>query len=410
MKASMFWNKFLVLLVMAIAVTLFACSPSRDSFPEPKPQDFGSKSNLEFHQISWAYFLWLTSEAEDGKLVFETMYTDAAITPESKDDTDHILGGVQQANSEGILVDRNGRAVYTTLVINDTYRDFVLDNKLYDAKSLLEFADTTSFPVGALSLKAAWKIVADGEDTTGMYTRDAEIKLLTDDNGVIGIPENPETQKGVRVALVGFHIAIVVKGHPEAIWATFEHARNAPYVTDGQRPDQRVSEESYTFYAAKTKMKDCNQNGKPVLSLDAATQKLTPINQVARQYRLGGGASFNQNNIDQLNAKIHSQLAADSIWRNYFEVGAVWFKDPKTLRPNWNPNSDKGLITGSTKLSSSVIETFTQAIDSENECFSCHNTMPLTPGPSDKAVIPGKNVLTSHILLQNYLADSRVKR
>ena len=421
MKTPMFWNRFPALFVMAIAVTLFACSPSPVSFPEPDPHAFESKSNLAFHQISWEYFLWLTSEAEDGKLVFETMYTDAAITPESKDDTNHILGGVQQANSEGILVDRNGRAVYTTMMINDAYRDFVLDNKLYDAKSLLEFTDTTSFPVGALSLKAEWKIVADGEDTTGMYTTDAEIKLLTDDNGSIGIPENPETQKGVRVALVGFHIAIVVNGHPEAIWATFEHVRNAPYVADGQLRDKSVSEESYTFYAAKTEMKDCNVNGKPVLSLDAATQKLAPINQVALQYRLGGGSSVNQNNIDQLNAKMHNRLAADSIWRNYFEVGAVWFVHKNVLRPNWNPNSGitlikkkripgKELITGSTKLSNSVIETFTQAIDSENECFSCHNTMSLTAVPSDKAVIPGKNVLTSHILLQNYLADSRVKR
>ncbi len=97
------------------------------------------------------------------------------------------------------------------------------------------------------------------------------------------------------------------------------------------------------------------------------------------------------------------------------------FVHKNVLRPNWNPNSGitlikkkripgKELITGSTKLSNSVIETFTQAIDSENECFSCHNTMSLTAVPSDKAVIPGKNVLTSHILLQNYLADSRVKR
>ena len=422
MKRPMFCNRIPVLPVMAIAVTLFACEmPPQDhsrgdednakvSFPKPNPHTFKSTSNLVFHQISWEYFLWLTSEAEAGKLVFETMYTDAAINPAEKDDTNHILGGVLQANSEGILVDRNGRAVYTTMMINDVYRDFVLDNKLYDAQSLLEFPDTTSFPVGALSLKAAWKIVADGEDTSGMYTTDADIKLLTDANGSIGIPENPEIQKGVRVALVGFHIAIVVNGHPEAIWATFEHVRNAPYVADGQLRDKGVSEESYTFYAAKTKMKDCNVNEKPVLSLVEATQKLSPINQVALQYRLGGGNSVNQNNIDQLNAKFHSQLRDDSIWRNYFEVGAIWFGKTDALNPNWNPNSDKGLITGSTKLSNSVIETFTQAIASENECFSCHNTMSLTTVPSGKAVIPGKNVLTSHILLQNYLTDTRVKR
>lgn len=406
------WRGVFVSLWMAIAVTLVACGTSSDSFPEPDPATFKSTSNHAFHQISWEYFLWLTSQAEDEKLVFETMYSDGAINPKSKDDTNHILGGVQQANSEGILVDRNGRAVYTTMMINDTYRDFVLDKKLYEAQALLDFPDTTSFPVGSLSLKAAWKIVADGEDTTGMYTTVAEIKLLTDDNGSIGIPESPDTRKDVEVALVGFHIAIVVEGHPEAIWATFEHVNNAPYVADGQRADQSVSEEDYTFYAAKTKMADSNVNGKPVLSLDEATQRLAPVTQVALQYRLGGGSSVNQNNIDRLNATMHSRLPADSIWRNYFEVGAIWFNKIDALNPNWNPDSDtQGLITGSTTLSNSVIETFTQAIVSQNECFSCHNTMSVTTVAPGTPVIPGKNVLTSHILLQKYLgAKRKVKR
>lgn len=415
MKTASSRKRLLSPFLMLVTVALVACNgPAPDdpsvSFPQPNPHRFKSSSNLAFHEISWEYFLWLTSEAESGKFIFETMYTDAAIRPESKDDTNHILGGVQQANSEGILVDRNGRAVYTTMMIDKVYRDFVLDHKLYDAEALLEFPGDTSFPVGALSLKAAWKIVTDGEDTSGMYARRAEIKLLSDDNGTIGIPENPETQDGVLVALVGFHIAIVVEGHPEAIWATFEHVDNAPYVVSGQRRDKPVSDEDFTFYAAKTPMQDSNINGKPVLTLDTATQQLTPVTQVALQYRLGGGSSVNQNNIDRLNTRMHSRLPAGSIWRNYFEVGAVWFVEKDALKPDWNPNSGEDLITGSVRLSNSVIETFTQHIESENECFSCHNTMSLTTVPPGKAVIPGKNVLTSHILLQNYLAEAALKR
>jgi hypothetical protein len=179
---------------------------------------------------------------------------------------------------------------------------------------------------------------------------------------------------------------------------------------DGQLPDKSVSEESYTFYVAQTKMEDSNVNGKPVLTLDEATQRLTPVTQVALQYRLGGGSSVNQNNIDLLNAEMHSQLPADSIWRNYSEVGAIWFNKTDALNPNWNPESDTGLITGSTTLSNSVIETFTQADISLNECFSCHNTMSVTTVPPGTRVVPGKNVLTSHILLQEYLAAAKLKR
>lgn len=415
MKLPLFRLRLPSSFVMSVCVALVGCNgPAPDDpsepFPEPDPHGFESTSNLAFHEISWEYFLWLTSEAEDGKLVFETMYTDAAIRPESKDDTNHILGGVQQANSEGILVDHNGRAVYTTMMIDKVYRDFVIGNELYDADALREFPADQSFPVGALSLKAAWKIVADGEDIGGMYTTRAEIKLLADQNGTIGIPEDPETRDGVLVALVGFHIAVVVNGHPEAIWATFEHVNNSPFVAAGQLRDKAVADEDFTFYAAKTPMQDANINGKPVLTLDESTQKLTPVTQVALQYRLGGGSSVNQNNIDGLNARMHARLPANSIWRNYFEVGAIWFSQKEALKPDWNPNSGEDLITGSTTLSNSVIETFTQHIESENECFSCHNTMSLTTVPPGKPVIPGKNVLTSHILLQNYLAEALLKR
>ena len=140
------------------------------SFPEPDPAAFQSTSNFVFHQISWQYFLWLTSEVSPGKARFETLFSDAAIDPDHANDTTHVLGGVQQANSEGILVDTNGRAIYTTMMINDVYQDFVIKNKLYDPAALQAFPADTSFPVGALSLKAAWKIVQPGEDVSGFYT------------------------------------------------------------------------------------------------------------------------------------------------------------------------------------------------------------------------------------------------
>lgn len=381
------------------------------SFPMPDPSAFNPSTNFDFHQISWEYFLWLTSPVEGtDKLVFDTMYTDKAIQPEFKDDKNHILGGVNQAESNGIVVDKNGRAVYTTMAIDGVYRDFVLENKLYDAEALQNFPAKTPFPVGALSLKLAWKIVEDGEDVSGFYTKTAEIQLLEDVNGLVTIPDDPKTQKDVKVALVGFHIAIVVKDHPEAIWATFEQVNNAPFLAANAQGDGGVSELDYTFYDKDTKLADVNQNNAPILTLDAATQKLSPVTQVALQYRRGGGNSINQNNIDELNAMMHEKLDENSIWRNYIEIGAVWFKKGNALRPDWNPNTNQNaLITGSIQLSNSVIETFTQHIRSQNECFSCHNTMATTNTPDGLPILGGKNVMTSHIILKNYLGQ-RVSR
>ena len=383
-----------------------------EEVPEPDPFAFKSSSNLEFHEISWQYFLWLTEAVKGGKLRFETMYSDKEIDPSVDPNSENVaslavkstknmvLGGINQATSDGILVDQDGRAVYTTIMINDVYRDFVIKNKLYDPESLRKFPDTTNFPIGAFSLKAAWKVVADGENTSNYYTTEAQIQKLGYSGKKIVLTNQLET---VKVALVGFHIAVVVKGHPEMIWATFEHQNNAPYTVADQTPTDIVSEEGYTFYKKSTRAQDCNDPASPILKLDTVTQTLSPVTQVFRQYRLGGGRSANQNNIDRLNAQMHAEMSPNSVWRNYFEVGAIWFVQTDSLLPNSSYNSSNSLLTGSKVLSNSVIETFTQADTDVNQCFGCHNTMPLATVPANALIVPGKNVLTSHVLVTNYL-------
>jgi hypothetical protein len=36
--------------------------------------------------------------------------------------------------------------------------------------------------------------------------------------------------------LVGLHVVLTVKDHPEFVWATFEHVRNAPGLTSQASP------------------------------------------------------------------------------------------------------------------------------------------------------------------------------
>jgi hypothetical protein len=104
-----------------------------------------------------------------------------------------------------------------------------------------------------------------------------------------------------------------------------------------------------------------------------------------------------------LNAKMHRAMPRSSVWRNYAEVGAIWFVKKDALKPNSAFVSSDTLLTGSKVLSNSVIETFTQADTDLNQCFGCHNTTPLTTVPTNAQIVPGKNVLTSHILITNYL-------
>lgn len=374
------------------------------SVPTPDPSFITPASNnCDFHMLSWQYFLWLTEEV-DGQLRFETMFTNKAITPEYKDDTYHVLDIVEQALSKGMLVDQNGRAVYSSIIINDVFQNFVLENQLYDRTTMENFDPNIGFPPGSLTLKTSWKIVQEGEDTSNFYTQKSDIELLTMVDGQPRIDkDNPSIQKEVEVALLGLHIAFVPDGHDEFVWATFEYDNNAPDFPENAGIDTPVSDKNWLLYAANTTAGAVNNDNAGILSfVSQSEQTLTPITQVARQFKNGGGTATNQSHIMDLNTSVKSQLDASSIWRNYFEVGAIWFNNPDLLKPNWNPTLVDSILTGSLQLSNSTIETFTQKIVSENECFSCHNSSAMTDVPAGVNMLGGKNINLSHILLKNY--------
>ena len=126
-------------------------APDYANFPCGYTLAGNSASNLAFHEISWQYFLWLTEEVtvnSEKMLRFESMYNDEAINIKNPSDLkgfEHILGGIQQAGSNSVLVDENHRAVYTTMMIDSIYRNFVVKNDLNDPESLRKFSDTTNF-------------------------------------------------------------------------------------------------------------------------------------------------------------------------------------------------------------------------------------------------------------------------
>ena len=403
----------------------------KSPIPEPDYANFpcgytvnakGEVTNEAFHEISWQYFLWLTEEVEQGAekvLRFETMYNDGSINPNNDPSVarTHILGGIQQAGSNGVLVDDNGRAIYTSMMISDIYHDFIEQNKLNTPDGLQNADPTLDFPDGSVSLKAAWKIIPEGQKPPkGAYTRASKLYTVVDIDGNLTTSDNYEDPNKVEtieetVALVGFHIAVVVKDHPEFIWASFEHNDNSPnfFLKNDTVPvGDTISDSNYTFYKARTVEPMCNIGNYGTLTVDPTTQKISgsygvdPTTQVYRRYQYGGGKSSNQNNIERLNGIVHDSQPDNSLCQNYHEVGAVWFDlDNGSLHPDWSPTTDPNLETGSLTLSNSVIETFTQDPNQQDGCFSCHNTTRFMPDKEHE--IKGKNVLTSHIILKNYM-------
>ncbi|MGD8588762.1 MAG: hypothetical protein PVG22_07995 [Chromatiales bacterium] len=398
--------------------------PNDGTFPQPIAPTL---SNCVFHQWSWQMFMWLT-QAWEGRprfLGFQTPQsllgmTQRGVMPRmGKSNDAETFDEYLQAGPDGILVDQQGNAVYYSQYVDNTFADFVTSAHLTVPNVLRNINPNTEFPIdgsnGSLELKASWKIVEEGEDTSDMFTMKTSVMKMVNCKNIITIAsENCPTEDGVltrdvTVALVGFHIGGIVKGHPEMIWATFEHKRNAPNVPANATPDTVISVQDHIFYKGGTQYRDCNLNTAPagVMTLDESTQKLSPPTQVCRQYEHGNDtttsdSSIKQNdlNIINLNTSVHKQMADDNIWKNYYEVGAIWFLNGSNLKPGLNLSTDK-LLTGSLKLSNSTIETFTQTQSTENNCFRCHNTMQ-TIAEKPLVSLPATNLNISHALQNIY--------
>ncbi len=405
----------------------------------PEPNNHAQfQSNCDFHQWSWQTFLWLTQKTKpNNRPRFESMIRPAALfsnnpgnsppplsqikadrglalTPRTKKhDTPASLHEVNQAGSRGLLIDQNGRSVYYSKYVNKRFYKFVRKKGYYKPQRFYQAPKNENFPVGTIELKASWKVIEDGERHDNLYTRKAKIKRLANRNGHVVITNKTEE---VTVGLVGLHVVGVVKNHPEFIWATFEHVDNAPDLPANLKPltehlNKVVSQRDWTFYQAGTTVKNSNANNASLVSLeDPQAQTLSPITQVFRQFPHGGGSSQNVQNIKSLNQSVHEQLGNNSIWRHYELVGAIWFNPNKgTLIPN---STLQDRITGSTELSNSTIETFTQGAKFQNNCFWCHNTKMKYPPASNSGVkpLPGKNLNLSHLLVNNYFRSAQRQR
>ena len=156
----------------------------------------------------------LTMTSKVSREVLGTILQNAAAFPPP------ILNGISQAGG-GTLYDLNGFPVYYEVAMDKVQYDYIHDHQLYNAYRQAVFARTNvisltpgtlDVPLGAVEVKAAWKILSDAERHSGRFHT---IQAL------LGGAKSP-----VTVGLVGFHV-FVVNG-VQGAWATFAQMDNAP--------------------------------------------------------------------------------------------------------------------------------------------------------------------------------------
>jgi len=392
------------------------CIAAREWFPRtPAPANTrpDPDSDCAFYKWAWQEFLFVTQSARGGNdlprfIDFSTR--SELISPKSnqmhavRTFIPRDLGAIRQAGSLGMLIDQNGRVLYYATHLNSEFVEFVRANSLTESSQLKDGSTDLQFPRGSLELKSSWKVVATGDDVSQFFTIKTSVPVFKlTANGEIVVDANQVREE--TLALVGMHIVGVVEGHPEFIWATFEHNDDAPDLPVGLSPRtaQPVeSTRSWTLYAKGAKASDCNNKPKKSEStklFDEQHQTFGSPVSVFREFAFGGDDE--PEDIKRLNDSVHLLLPPElAVWKNYSFMGATWLNDPdRDFKEDSDFNGEaaahpeRKVLGGDRRLSNATMETFTQSIQN---CFSCHNTMAKTIGR--QVHIPGRKLNMSHAL------------
>lgn len=429
-------------------------NPSR-----PNGSTFDDSTNCAFHQWAFQTFLWLTSPISKSMaqslLQLDTLASPYDLFPadgkgpkvsypgRKPGAASHLLARSVKSSTSidptdifqagpgaKVLVDQKGQIVYYTMLLDKKYWDFVVDNKLFqvDALNREKPESKTLFPPDALELKLSWRVAAKldaaGNDVTPRYIEDADQRfyVVKAQVPVVAVENGKVVEKGetywAKIALVGMHVTGVVQGHPEFIWATFEHVDNAPDC-DKVNTQKPGAGKEWSFYKTGTPDTQCNQTD-PTAGLLASSSicrsAKTAANVDAKPCGNDGSQAQldNDRNIFQLNADVRQMLDASSIWRNYVLVGSQWTTGasaPAFGIPDNNgnllqqPGAPQAFQKGSCDLANTSMESFTQGMN----CFACHNAGRHGVDVAGKSItINGKPINLSHFIV-NYQAAQQTK-
>lgn len=344
---------------------------------------------------------------------------------------------VEQAQADGaVLMAQNGSLVYYQLMVNDVYAYFatgvakgtwgssfssrfpttpvalqVIKNFAiaHGRPSPEPFPDPTAL---AVEIKTAW-VEADGITNIGGYiTMNARIPVYNKVSSKLWVRTN--NYKVAKMALVGMHVVGSAAGHPEMIWATFEHEDNAPNAryryknaagqTTTVNPD---FSKAFLFCARnpppaslnipRMKMND-DPMGSPHDIIGVNGSGISPGN-IIRGNAWGAAFGVSPNPVNATDADSNSELiainnsvrgmlnAAD-VRNKYIMTGVAWNINGGGFTGNFgrpgNITTATGTGVGTSQLANATMETYQQALhptthqptfsQQANNCFSCHRT------------------------------------
>jgi hypothetical protein len=358
-----------------------------------------------------------------------------------------------EAETNGVLeaqTPANGSLIYYATIVNDVYAYYAtaMADKAFSPDTdgictpspgtpcfpttqpqlnqIVSFATGhTTFPDAtalAIELKSAWVVAAGLPNLSSYITMKATIPTYNP-----SVPPPPGTttltttgQQTVQLALVGMHVVGSAAGHPEMIWATFEHVNNAPsgtysYVNTSNATvpvNQNVSlvptiggaSAAWLFSSASaTNFNVQNMSSNAFSSPATITANGAPApgtispSDTIRWKALGSASDVVPNPADPsvaasnteiiaINNSIQSMLASGDVRANYILTGATWtvnggapIGSGSSIASCANIHTlQTGCPVGTSALSNSTMETYDQGKDTTlanggTNCLSCHS-------------------------------------
>jgi hypothetical protein len=341
----------------------------------------------------------------------------------------------------GVLLAQNGSLIYYMTSVNDVYAYFLTGTKngsitprptqfpttpaQLNKITAFAAAHGKTFPdpeALAVEVKTAWIEASGLSNVSGYITRVGTVPSYDRSNPNHWVPNG---QKTVKLALVGMHVVGSTKGHPEMIWATFEHFGNTPNAeysyesTTGIKTVPQNTTGTWLFSASGSSgpfnvMQQQNPFGtndivaiSPHTIGPSDTIRFKPFGAAtdATPNPWVNSTAASNTEVISINNSVLRQLLPGDIRSNYYMTGATWSIDGATTTPcpapsqqdcgNFgnpgNPLIFPGKLVGTSQLSNSTMETYQQRDTlfnpSGNNCFSCHQTN--TVGVSHMFCTPG---------------------
>ncbi|HJQ25381.1 MAG TPA: hypothetical protein VKA60_15785 [Blastocatellia bacterium] len=273
---------------------------------------------------------------------------------------DNNLNQINEALA-GPLIAQNCTYVRYEIRVNEPEYDFIINppppnpaGKPFYIKANLPLSGTTNYPVnftssttstpfplsscqptanpctyGAIEVKAAWREMKPGEDTSRYYTVNA---LLVETSSATA------SCRQATMGLVGFHIGHKVSPFREWVWSTFEHVDNVPpdtgFTPNTGTPPANCSgaPAPFSFNNGYTTPPTTNgYNYEPPIVKPPLSPNPTPPVQVVRNVPINYANQASPTTQD-INAMFQSALSG-TVWKNYELVVTQWPRTDGHFQP-----------------------------------------------------------------------------